>query len=190
MASVQRAPEACGPIGPRLEAPTGRHTDADSAWMGVRISLHFRSSRRSAAGDGAERAGTPRYGWAIGGPFVQVRADDWGRVGMGGDAKGNGPSHCKIAGLRLPRFESWSCHTPPDLWKRGFCASVHAAPPGRISLRFRSAGRVAAADRTVPAPVLATSWPTHRDAGVGAAAMAQLSRSRALRADCPGFRSS
>ena len=59
------------------------------------------------------------------------------------------PTVCKIAGLRLPRFESWSCHTLPDLRKRGFCAPAHTAHPGRNSLRFRSARRGADADRTV-----------------------------------------
>jgi len=43
-------------------------------------------------------------------PFVHVTADERGRVGMGRDARGDGGSVCKIAGLRLPRFESWSCH--------------------------------------------------------------------------------
>ena len=89
---------------------------------------------------------------AVGRPFAHVTADDRDQVGIRRDPRGDAGETCKIAGLRLPRFESWSCHTPSDLRKRGFCAPAHAARPGRVSLRFRSAGRGADADRTAPAP--------------------------------------
>ena len=74
------------------------------------------------------------------------------------DQRGAELAVCKIAGLRLPRFESWSCHTPSDLLKRGFCAPAHAAQPGRVSLRFRSAGRGADADRASRARCW-RAWP-------------------------------
>jgi len=89
------------------------------------------------------------FGW----PFAHVMADNRERIGMSRDLRGAKIAACKIAGLRLPRFESWSCHTPHDLRKRGFCAPAHAVRPGRISLRFRSAGRGADADRASRAPV-------------------------------------
>jgi len=98
---------------------------------------------------GTERNGQGRRVTAedVGRPFVLVTADARDQMGMGGDLRGAAFAACKIAGLRLPRFESWSCHTPPDLHKRGFCAPAHTALPGRNSLRFRSAGRGADADR-------------------------------------------
>src|SRR6266508_901479 len=73
---------------------------------------------------------------------------------------------CKIAGLRLPRFESWSCHTPSDLRKRGYPPHYGTLRGGQISLHFRSAGRGADADRgTLPERVrlsLAAQGPVCR----------------------------
>src|SRR6266508_1891382 len=57
---------------------------------------------------------------------------------MGGDLRGAEIAACKIAGLRLPRFESWSCHTPPDLRKRGIWASPCTRWPGLVYLHFPS----------------------------------------------------
>ncbi len=98
---------------------------------------------------------------AVGWPFVHVTSDDRDRVGMGRDRWGAEFAVCKIAGLRLPRFESWSCHTPPDLRKRGCWPTRHALGGGLISLRFRSAGRSADADRpyrAAPGTVALGPW--------------------------------
>ena len=76
-------------------------------------------------------------------------ADNQERIGVGRDVRGTEFAVCKIAGLRLPRFESWSCHTPSDLRKRGFWRPSHAPRAGRISLRFSSARRGADADQYV-----------------------------------------
>ena len=64
-------------------------------------------------------------------------------MGMREDLLGAALAVCKIAGLRLPRFESWSCHNPSDLRKRGYPPPHGAWPTGQISLHFRSAGRAA-----------------------------------------------
>jgi hypothetical protein len=72
---------------------------------------------------------------------------------MGGDLRGADLAVCKIAGLRLPRFESWSCHNPPDLRKRGYWLQRDALGNARISLHFRSARRGADADPGVPRPL-------------------------------------
>jgi hypothetical protein len=87
---------------------------ATRTWIwpsGGRISLHFRSCRRSAVRDRAERGGTPGDGWGrAAGCWCWSRPMIGPPVGMGGDRRGNAGAVCKIAGLRLPRFESWSCH--------------------------------------------------------------------------------
>jgi hypothetical protein len=63
------------------------------------ISLHFRSTRRQAAQDGAERAGTSRDG-ASRRPAICARHPRW--AGLGGDGRGPAGSRrcdCKIAGI-------------------------------------------------------------------------------------------
>jgi hypothetical protein len=83
----------------------------------------------------------------FGRPFVHVTSENRDRKGTGENLRGAEIAICKIAGLRLPRFESWSCHTPSDLRKRGCCRASHAPGAGQISLRFTSARRGADADR-------------------------------------------
>jgi hypothetical protein len=78
---------------------------------------------RGTGRNGRGRTGTAE---AVGRPFVHVTADNQERIGMGRDLRGAELAACKIAGLRLPRFESWSCHIPSDLRRRG----RRSAPPG------------------------------------------------------------
>jgi hypothetical protein len=50
---------------------------------------------------------------------VHVTSENRDRKGTGENLRGAEIAICKIAGLRLPRFESWSCHNPAELRKRG-----------------------------------------------------------------------
>jgi hypothetical protein len=81
---------------------------------------------------GTERNGRGRRvtAGAVGGPFVLVTADRRGRIGMGRDPPGDRPSHCEIAGWRLPRFESWSCHHSADQRRHGHHPGPATQPAG------------------------------------------------------------
>jgi len=85
-------------------------------WWGTVVGQRpgFRSSfapldarRRGMGHNGRGCQGTAEV---VGGVLVLVAAGGRGLVGMGGDLRGGAGGVCKIAGLRLPRFESWSCH--------------------------------------------------------------------------------
>jgi hypothetical protein len=122
-------------------SPMLRYTSMEYGRDGGRISLHFPSCRRHAARDGTQRAGTRGDRWGNR-QLICAAHGRWSGINRDGRGPaGNRISGCKIAGLRLPRFESWSCHNPADLRKRGFHAVAQAILPSGISLRFRSSGR-------------------------------------------------
>jgi len=83
---------------------------------------------------------------------------------MGGDLRGAEIAACKIAGLRLPRFESWSCHTPPDLRKRGMWgARVRplggaGLPPFSLPGRGADARRAGTRDRAANRSPAGAGW--------------------------------
>ena len=108
--SVRRAPEANGQIGPATEAFGGRSTGQESGRIVSRFRSTFAPADALMRGTGRDGSGRGVTAGAVGGPFVLVTGDRWGRMGTGRDP-------CKIAGLRLPRFESWFCHTTSDLRK-------------------------------------------------------------------------